>query len=159
MPALGDLEVQVMRRIWARREPVTVRDVLGDLQRVRNIAYTTVMTVMGNLEKKGWLRRHAEGRAYTYEPLVSAEDYSAGLMRQALEASTDRPAPGPDPSHHLDFQVSKCWHATSRHQAAMQIVDRISGLAPGLPPANYLASTMHIVSIRRQRWRLNGVCQ
>ena len=92
MPALGDLEVQVMRRIWARRGPVTVRDVLGDLQRDRNIAYTTVMTVMGNLEKKGWLRRHAEGRAYHYEPLVSAEEYGAALMRQALEASTDRPA-------------------------------------------------------------------
>ena len=92
MPALGDLEVQVMRRIWARRGPVTVRDVLGDLQTDREIAYTTVMTVMGNLERKGWLRRHAEDRAYRYEPLVSAEDYSAGLMRQALEASTDRPA-------------------------------------------------------------------
>jgi predicted transcriptional regulator len=92
MPALGDLEVQVMRRIWARHGPVTVRDVLGDLQQDRDIAYTTVMTVMGNLEKKGWLRRHAEGRAYRYEPLVSAEEYSAGLMRQALEASTDRPA-------------------------------------------------------------------
>jgi len=92
MPALGDLEAQVMRRIWARRGPVTVRDVLGDLQADRDIAYTTVMTVMGNLEKKGWLRRHAEHRAYRYEPLVSAEEYSAGLMRQALEASTDRPA-------------------------------------------------------------------
>ena len=92
MPALGDLEVQVMRRIWARRGQVTVREVLGDLQEDRDIAYTTVMTVMGNLEKKGWLRRHAEGRAYRYEPLVSAEEYSAGLMRQALEASTNRPA-------------------------------------------------------------------
>jgi len=92
MPALGDLELQVMRRIWARPEPVTVRDVLGGLQRDRNIAYTTVMTVMGNLERKGWLRRHADGRAYRYEPLVSAEEYSAGLLRQALEASTDRPA-------------------------------------------------------------------
>jgi len=92
MPALGDLEAQVMRRIWARRDPVTVRDVLGDLQADRNIAYTTVMTVMGNLEKKGWLRRHADGRAYRYEPLISAEEYSSGLMRQALEASTDRPA-------------------------------------------------------------------
>jgi predicted transcriptional regulator len=92
MPALGDLEVQVMRRIWAWRGPVTVREVLGDLQADRDIAYTTVMTVMGNLEKKGWLRRHAEGRAYRYEPLVSAEEYSATLMRQALEASTDRPA-------------------------------------------------------------------
>lgn len=92
MPALGDLEVQVMLRIWARREPVTVRDVLGDLQAERPVAYTTVMTVMGNLQKKGWLRRHADGRAYRYEPIVSAEEYSAGLMRQALAASTDRPA-------------------------------------------------------------------
>lgn len=92
MPALGDLEVQVMRTIWARGEPVTVRDVLGDLRTERPLAYTTVMTVMGNLYKKGWLRRHDEGRAYRYEPLVSAEQYSAGLMRQALAASADRPA-------------------------------------------------------------------
>jgi predicted transcriptional regulator len=92
MPALGDLEVQVMRRIWARQEPVTVRDVLSELQRDRPIAYTTVMTVMDNLRKKGWLRREAAGRAYRYEPLISAEEYSAGLMRQALEASSDRPS-------------------------------------------------------------------
>ena len=91
MPALGDLEAQVMRRIWARREPVTVRDVLGDLQQERPIAYTTVMTVMDNLRKKGWLRRQAEGRAYRYAPLVSAGEYSAGLLRQALAASSDRP--------------------------------------------------------------------
>jgi predicted transcriptional regulator len=89
---LGDLEVRVMRAIWARGEAVTVRDVLGALETDRPLAYTTVMTVMGNLERKGWLRRHAEARAYRYEPLVSAEEYSAGLMRQALEASTDRPA-------------------------------------------------------------------
>ena len=92
MPALGDLEVQVMRTIWARGEPVTVRDVLGDLRAKRPLAYTTVMTVMGNLRKKGWLQRHDEGRAYRYEPLISAEEYSADLMRQALAASTDRPA-------------------------------------------------------------------
>ena len=92
MPALGDLEVRVMRTVWARGEPVTVRDVLGDLQAERSLAYTTVMTVMGNLRRKGWLRRHDEGRAYRYEPLVSAEEYSADLMRQALAASTDRPA-------------------------------------------------------------------
>lgn len=92
MPALGDLEAQVMSRVWARPEPVTVRDVLGDLQQDRPIAYTTVMTVMDNLRKKGWLRRQAEGRAYRYAPLVSAQEYSARLMRQALAASSDRPA-------------------------------------------------------------------
>lgn len=92
MPALGDLEARVMRAIWARGKPVTVRDVLGDLQAERPLAYTTVMTVMGNLRKKGWLRRQDEGRAYRYEPLVAAEEYGAALMRQALAASTDRPA-------------------------------------------------------------------
>jgi predicted transcriptional regulator len=92
MPALGDLEAQVMGRIWARRQPVTVREVLGDLQRERPIAYTTVMTVMDNLRKKGWLRRHTEGRAYRYEALVSGEEYSATQMRQALAASGNRPA-------------------------------------------------------------------
>jgi len=92
MPTLGDLEVQVMQCIWARREPVTVRDVLDDLRKGRPLAYTTVMTVMDNLRKKGWLQRRQAGRAYRYEPLVSAEEYSATLMRQALAASTDRPA-------------------------------------------------------------------
>src|SRR5215471_5891695 len=44
-----------------------------------------------------------------------------------------RPTPGPGPAHHLDFQVTKCWHATSRHQATIQIVDRnpASRLAAG----------------------------
>ena len=92
MPALGDLEAQVMRAIWARGQQVTVRDIVGDLQRERPIAYTTVMTVMGNLRKKGWLRRRADGRAYRYEPVLSGEEYGAGLMRQALAASGDRAA-------------------------------------------------------------------
>ena len=92
MPVLGDLEAQVMSKIWARRQPVTVRDIHGDLQPERPVAYTTVMTVMDNLRKKGWLRRDAEGRAYRYEALVSGEEYSAGQMRQALAISGDRPA-------------------------------------------------------------------
>jgi predicted transcriptional regulator len=90
--ALGDLEEQVMRRVWARGQLVTVRDIVTDLQHDRQVAYTTVMTVMGNLHRKGWLARHADGRAYRYRPLVSAEEYSAAQMRHALAASSDRPA-------------------------------------------------------------------
>jgi len=89
---LGDLEAQVMQRIWARSEAVTVRDIVGDLERDRPIAYTTVMTVMDNLHKKGWLRRRAHGRAYRYEPTISGAEYSAGLMRQALATAADRTA-------------------------------------------------------------------
>jgi len=92
VPALGDLEAEVMRRIWAHGGAVTVRDILGDLEQERPIASTTAMTVMDNLRRKGWLSRRPEGRAYRYQPLVSGEEYSAGLMRQALAASSDRPA-------------------------------------------------------------------
>jgi predicted transcriptional regulator len=92
MRALGDLEAQVMREVWAHGRPVTVRDILDNLRRDRPVAYTTVMTVMGNLCRKGWLARQADGRAYRYQPLVSAEEYSAGMMRQALAASSDRAA-------------------------------------------------------------------
>ncbi|MGH3068608.1 MAG: BlaI/MecI/CopY family transcriptional regulator [Streptosporangiaceae bacterium] len=90
MRVLGDLEARVMRKIWARSGPVTVRDIVGDLEHERRIAYTTVMTVMDNLRRKGWLRRQQDGRAYRYEPAVSGEEYSAGVMREALAASTDR---------------------------------------------------------------------
>src|SRR5258708_17864947 len=78
-----------MHRIWARAGAVTVRDIVDDLQPDRSIAYTTVMRVMDNLGKKGWLRRRAHGRAYHYEPAVSGEQYSAGVMRQALAAAGD----------------------------------------------------------------------
>ena len=89
MRMLGELEARVMRRIWDRDGPVTVRDITDDLRRDRPIAYTTVMTVMDNLRKKGWLRRTDHGRAYRYEPIVSGDEYSAGVMRQGLEASSD----------------------------------------------------------------------
>src|SRR6516162_95242 len=58
-------------------------------------------------------------------------------------AHRHRLTPGPDPAHHLDFQVTECWHDTSRHQATIRIVDRISGLAaPGCLRPNYAVSTM-----------------
>src|SRR5260370_2313876 len=82
-----------MRKIWAHSGPVTVRDIVGDLQHDRPIAYTTVMTVMGNLRKKRWLRRQEDGRAYRYEPTLSGEEYSAWVMRQALTASRDPAGP------------------------------------------------------------------
>lgn len=68
---------------------MTVREVLGDLLPGRELAYNTVLTVVDNLYKKGWLRREPAGRAYRYEPVMSREAYGAGLMRDALEASGD----------------------------------------------------------------------
>ncbi|MGW0602797.1 BlaI/MecI/CopY family transcriptional regulator [Streptomyces sp. NPDC002644] len=84
---LGELEDAVMSRIWKWNRPVTVREVLEDLQNDRSIAYTTVMTVLDNLQRKGWVRRHAEGRAYRYEAVSSRAAYSAALMNDAWSRS------------------------------------------------------------------------
>jgi predicted transcriptional regulator len=80
-----------MTRVWQWNRPVTVREVLEDLRQERSIAYTTVMTVMDNLRRKGWLRREAEGRAYRYEAVSTRAAYSAALMNDAWAAS-DNPA-------------------------------------------------------------------
>ena len=92
MRQLGQLEAVIMERLWASGRPVTVREVLEDLQRDRGIAYTTVMTVMGNLHRKGFLTRQMEGRAYRYSPAQTGEQHSAALMGQVLADSSDRAA-------------------------------------------------------------------
>lgn len=92
MRGLGQLEATVMSQVWATGGPVTVREVLGALERDRQIAYTTVMTVMDNLHSKGFLTRERVGRAYVYRAARPREEYEAGLMEDVLAGSADRSA-------------------------------------------------------------------
>jgi predicted transcriptional regulator len=80
----GDLEAVIMQLVWDHHDPVTVRDLFDELRQERAIAYTTVMSTMDNLHRKGWLDRVKDGKAYRYTPTASREEYSAGLMREAL---------------------------------------------------------------------------
>ncbi|NUU24819.1 MAG: BlaI/MecI/CopY family transcriptional regulator [Streptomycetaceae bacterium] len=82
MPRLGELEEQVMLRLWAAGRPLAVREVRDELLPERDLAYTTVMTVLDKLHRKGVLRRRMHGRAYRYEPVLSREAHTAGLMRE-----------------------------------------------------------------------------
>jgi predicted transcriptional regulator len=87
---LGELEAVIMDRLWEWRKPALVREVVDDLRGERPLAYTTVMTVMENLHRKGWLRRQRDGRAWRYEPAGSRSGYTAALMSDALDTSADR---------------------------------------------------------------------
>jgi predicted transcriptional regulator len=89
MRGFGDLEAVIMTRVWDRDGPVTVRDLVDELQRERPIAYTTVMTTMDNLHRKGWLARVKDGKAYVYTATASRAEYSAGLMREAFDGGGD----------------------------------------------------------------------
>src|ERR1700758_3853519 len=90
MRQFGELEAVIMDRLWEWRKPALVRELVDDLRADRPIAYTTVMTVMENLYRKGWLRRHRDGRAWRYEPTGSRSGYTASLMSDALDTSADR---------------------------------------------------------------------
>jgi predicted transcriptional regulator len=90
--SFGELEAAIMDRIWLAGRPVRVREIWADLRPEREPAYNTVLTVVEILYRKGWLAREKDGRAYRYRATVSREDYTAGLMGEALEASPDRVA-------------------------------------------------------------------
>ena len=86
MRQFGELEAVIMERLWEWGRPALVREVVDDLARDRSIAYTTVMTVMENLHRKGWLRRQRDGRAWRYEPTGSRSGLvaSASLISAAV---------------------------------------------------------------------------
>jgi predicted transcriptional regulator len=88
--SLGDLESAIMRVVWASPEPVSVREVHAGLGPRRKLAYTTVMTVLDRLWRKGFLRRTTRGRAYEYTPALSEAEYTARLMHELLGKASDR---------------------------------------------------------------------
>ena len=91
MTRLGELERAVMQVIWATSGPVTARQVADELSG-RALAYTTVLTVLTRLEKKGLLDRDSAARAHTYTAHGSRADHVALLLEQALGQADDREA-------------------------------------------------------------------
>ena len=89
MRGFGDLETVIMHMVWDHDGPVTVRELFDELRHERVIAYTTVMSTMDNLHRKGWLDRVKDGKAYRYTATASREEYSARLMREALDGGGD----------------------------------------------------------------------
>jgi predicted transcriptional regulator len=86
------LEAVIMDRLWSWNRPATVRDVVDDLQASRSIAYTTVMTVMDNLHRKGVLTREKDGRAWRYVPVKTRAEHAADMLYAVLDEAGDRGA-------------------------------------------------------------------
>jgi len=89
---LGELERAIMEVVWAADGPVTGRAVVDELAQARPLAYTTVLTVMDRLVRKGMLRRQRHGRAHAYRAARSRAAYTADLMASVLDSSQDHSA-------------------------------------------------------------------
>jgi predicted transcriptional regulator len=88
---LGELERAIMDVLWDSTEPLTVRQV-GLRLTNRDLAHTTVMTVLDRLAKKGFARRRRDGRAWRYQAAADREAYVTELMLHALDQTGDRSA-------------------------------------------------------------------
>jgi predicted transcriptional regulator len=86
----GDLESAIMDVMWTADRPFAVRDVRERMSYPRPVAYTTVMTVMDILYRKGVLRREKDGRAWRYWPAEAREEHDARLMAEVLRSGGNR---------------------------------------------------------------------
>ena len=89
---LGELERAVMDHLWASQEPQTVRQVHEALSAHRDLAYTTIMTVLQRLAKKNLVVQHRDDRAHRYAPTHGRDELVAGLMVDALDQVADSPS-------------------------------------------------------------------
>ncbi|MGC5585262.1 BlaI/MecI/CopY family transcriptional regulator [Ornithinimicrobium sp. W1665] len=83
--ALGDLERVVMDALWTHGPDLTVRDVMERMEGTKELAYTTIMTVLDRLAKKGLAQRTRDGRAWRYTAASSREALAATALRSTLE--------------------------------------------------------------------------
>ncbi len=84
MEAIGPLQVRVMHYIW-KHGPSTVHDVHTSLNAHttgKQLAYTTILTVMRNLARRKFLSQAADGRAHRFTPLIDEKTYKLGMVRQ-----------------------------------------------------------------------------
>jgi len=87
-PVLTPSELEIMQVIW-RSESVTVRDVYEELLGRRKVAYTTVMTMMGILEQKGYVKRKRGERAYVYRPSQPKSKVVGSMVSEFVERVFD----------------------------------------------------------------------
>jgi BlaI family transcriptional regulator, penicillinase repressor len=87
-PTLTPQELAIMKVIW-RLEKATVREVYEALRKKREIAYTTVMTMMKILEEKGYLKKSRAERAYLYKPAQPRHQVIGAMVRDFLDRVFD----------------------------------------------------------------------
>ncbi|PSQ60557.1 MAG: BlaI family transcriptional regulator [Bacteroidetes bacterium QH_10_64_19] len=81
---LGETEMEVLHHVWDLGE-ATVADVRERILEDREVAYTTIMTVLKKLAEKGYLDYHKEGRSYVYQPAQTPNEVQHSLLRRLMD--------------------------------------------------------------------------
>jgi predicted transcriptional regulator len=96
MYSLGELERRVMDLLWAQSESLSAYDLRSRLAEPeasgRELAATTILTVLSRLEKKSFVTRERESRPHRYRAAAGREAHMADLMHEVLGGANDRTA-------------------------------------------------------------------
>ena len=86
---MGELEREVMSALWDGDDWMTPRQVLERLDLDPPVVYSTVMTILRRLWKKGVVNRQRSGKAFAYRPVKGQGEQTAARMTELLEATDD----------------------------------------------------------------------
>jgi len=81
---LGETEMEVLHHVWDMGE-ATVKQVRKRVLENREVAYTTIMTVMKNLAEKGYLKYRKDGVTYVYSPAQEPESVRSNLIKDLMK--------------------------------------------------------------------------
>lgn len=81
---LGETEMEVLHHVWELEE-ATVKQVRNRILETREVAYTTIMTVMKNLAEKGYLKYRKDGVTYVYSPAREPESVRSSLIGDLMK--------------------------------------------------------------------------
>jgi predicted transcriptional regulator len=124
---LAPLELECLSVLWPTGES-TVREIHRALAASRPRAYTTVLTIMDRLEQKGIVTRRKVGRAFRYQPRLSAEEARLQAVRKIVEGFFDG---SPEAlAAHLSSHGSRGWSPAERPYRASLPVPATSASAP-----------------------------
>src|SRR6476646_9875281 len=87
-PHLTETELELMTILWQRGEG-TVRDVMADLPAGRDLAYTSVSTILRILEQKNVLVSRKDGQSHIYCPLLDKSTYEARTLKHLVSTVFD----------------------------------------------------------------------
>lgn len=137
---LAPLELDCMNTLWPIGEG-TVREIRDQLAPRRPRAYTTIMTIMDRLARKGIVERRKSGRAYVYRPTLSVEDARSHALGQIVESffggSREIAAAylRDGVSHELDARDARPAMAAAAAASASAGLGRTGVVAPASAPA------------------------
>lgn len=88
-PFMGPLEKEVMEVVWNKNE-VSVKEVALELSKKHNLAYTTVLTILSRLWKKGLVNRSKKGKSFVYTAKRDKQQTLQSVIRSTLTTLVER---------------------------------------------------------------------